>query len=94
MVSTFEDAASTKRPLTSASAPRPFIGSTKILRSRKLLPVRPGGWWTMVWNVFGDSSRPDPFHEATKMLLGEPRGPSAGTGGVPSRWTARHVSGL
>ena len=44
---------------------------------------RPGGWWAMVWNVFGDSSRPDPFHEATKMLLGAPRGPSAGTGGVP-----------
>ncbi len=37
----------------------------------------------MVWNVFGDSSRPDPFHEATKMLLDAPRGPSAGTRGIP-----------
>ena len=31
--------------------------------------LRPGGWWAMVWNVFGDDSRPDPFHEATKTLL-------------------------
>ena len=45
--------------------------------------LRPGGWWAMVWNVFGDSSRPDPFHEATKLLLEGPRGPSAGTHGVP-----------
>jgi SAM-dependent methyltransferase len=27
--------------------------------------LRPGGWWAMVWNVFGDSSRPDTFHDAT-----------------------------
>ncbi len=37
----------------------------------------------MVWNVFGDSSRPDPFHEATKMLLDAPRGPSDATHGIP-----------
>jgi hypothetical protein len=37
----------------------------------------------MVWTVFGDGSRPDPFHEATKMLLDAPRGPSAGTRGIP-----------
>jgi SAM-dependent methyltransferase len=45
--------------------------------------LRPGGWWAMIWNVFGDSSRPDPFHEATKVLLGEPLSPSAGNGDVP-----------
>ena len=28
--------------------------------------LRQGGWWAMVWNVFGDSHRPDPFHEAPK----------------------------
>ena len=37
----------------------------------------------MVWNVFGDSGRPDNFHEATKLLLDGPRGPSAGTRGIP-----------
>src|SRR5271156_6674162 len=31
--------------------------------------LRPGGWWAMLWNVFGDSCRPDPFHEATKSLV-------------------------
>lgn len=36
----------------------------KIARS-----LRPGGWWAAVWNVFGDSTRPDPFHEATRELL-------------------------
>lgn len=45
--------------------------------------LRPGGWWGMVWNVFGDESLPDPFHEATKSLLGEPQNPSAGNGKVP-----------
>ena len=45
--------------------------------------LRPGGWWAMLWNVFGDSSRPDPFHEATKSLLNKPFSPSAGNGEVP-----------
>ncbi len=45
--------------------------------------LRPGGWWAMVWNVFGDFSLPDRFHEATKELLGPPLNPSAGNNGVP-----------
>lgn len=40
--------------------------------------LRPGGWWAMVWNSFGDPDRPDPFHEATVGLLGESNSPSAG----------------
>jgi SAM-dependent methyltransferase len=32
--------------------------------------LRPGGWWAMWWNVFGDPERRDPFHEATRDLLG------------------------
>jgi SAM-dependent methyltransferase len=45
--------------------------------------LRPGGWWAMLWNVFGDSRRPDPFHEATKSLLNGPLSPSAGNGEMP-----------
>ena len=45
--------------------------------------LRPGGWWAMVWNVFGDDSRPDPFHEATKALLNGPSSPSAGARDIP-----------
>jgi SAM-dependent methyltransferase len=45
--------------------------------------LRPGGWWAAVWNVFGDDSQPDPFHEATKELLAAPASPSAGDGGPP-----------
>jgi len=47
--------------------------------------LRPGGWWAMVWNVFGDDGRADPFHEATEALLNDgPRSPSSGgRGGVP-----------
>ena len=45
--------------------------------------LRRGGWWAMLWNVFGDSRRPDPFHEATKLLLNKPLSPSAGNGEVP-----------
>jgi SAM-dependent methyltransferase len=45
--------------------------------------LRPGGWWAAFWNVFGDDSQPDPFHEATKELLGPPANPSAGERGIP-----------
>jgi SAM-dependent methyltransferase len=45
--------------------------------------LRPGGWWAMVWNVYGDDSRPDPFHEATKVLLNGPSSPSAGARDIP-----------
>jgi SAM-dependent methyltransferase len=45
--------------------------------------LRAGGWWAAVWNVFGDDSQPDPFHEATKDLLGAPNNPSAGERGIP-----------
>jgi SAM-dependent methyltransferase len=45
--------------------------------------LRPGGWWAMVWNIFGDTGRVDPFHEATKALLAGPSGPSEGVGGRP-----------
>jgi SAM-dependent methyltransferase len=52
-----------------------------LTRVAKLL--RPGGWWAMVWNVFGDSHRSDPFHEATKSLLDGSSSPSTGNGEVP-----------
>lgn len=45
--------------------------------------LRPGGWWAALWNVFSDSDRPDPFHEATKSLLNGPLSPSAGNGKLP-----------
>lgn len=45
--------------------------------------LRPGGWWAACWNVFGDDSRPDPFHLATRQILDGPLGPSAGERGVP-----------
>ena len=45
--------------------------------------LKPRGWWAALWNVFGDNSRRDPFHEATKGLLSDSKSPSAGTGGVP-----------
>ncbi len=44
--------------------------------------LRPGGWWAAFWNVFGDDSQPDPFHEATKALLGAPANRSAVERGV------------
>jgi len=46
--------------------------------------LRPGGWWIMVWNMFGDERRHDAFHEATVGLLGESRSPSAGPANGPS----------
>lgn len=40
--------------------------------------LRPGGWWAMVWNTFGDPNRPDPFHEATNMILNGASSPGGG----------------
>jgi len=54
---------------------------TALVKVAELL--RPGGWWAMIWNVFGDDSRPDPFHEATKAFLPGPLSPSAGSGDIP-----------
>lgn len=31
--------------------------------------VKPGGFVALLWNVFQDTTRADPFHEATKALL-------------------------
>jgi SAM-dependent methyltransferase len=31
--------------------------------------LRPGGWWAMWWNSFGDPARVDAFHEATQDIL-------------------------
>ena len=45
--------------------------------------LKPGGWWAMVWNEFGDPDRRDDFHEATFDLLQESRSPSAGAPGGP-----------
>ena len=45
--------------------------------------LRRGGWWAAVWNVFGDDSLPDPFHDATHSLLSGPASPPAGQVGVP-----------
>ncbi len=84
MDSTFEEAALDESAFdlgVCATAFHWLEEDSALLKVARLL--RPGGWWAMVWNVFGDSSRPDPFHEATKMLLEGPRGPSAGTRGVP-----------
>ena len=45
--------------------------------------LRPGGWWAMLCNVFGNPNRADPFHERTKSLLDGPTSPSAGASGLP-----------
>ena len=61
-----------------------FHWLTKDLALTKVAKLlRPGGWWAMVWNVFGDSRRPDPFPEATKSLLNGTLSPSAGNGEMP-----------
>jgi SAM-dependent methyltransferase len=83
-VSAFEDAALEKAGFdlgVCATAFHWLHEDMALLKVAELL--RPGGWWAMVWNVFGDNSRPDPFHEATKVLLSGPASPSAGSGDVP-----------
>jgi SAM-dependent methyltransferase len=46
--------------------------------------IRPGGWWAMWWNVFGDTARPDDFHGATQHLFASvEHTPSTGRNGSP-----------
>lgn len=45
--------------------------------------LRSGGWWAAIWHVFGDDSRPDPFHDATQCLFSASTSPSAGHRGIP-----------
>jgi len=54
--------------------------------------LKPGGWWAMVWNVFGDPGREDPFHEATDALLNSgPRTPgNGGPAGIPFALHVQH----
>ncbi len=65
----------------SATAFHWLIEDVALTKAAKLL--RQGGWWAMVWNVFGDPHRPDSFHEATKELLKGPLSPSDGIDGTP-----------
>jgi SAM-dependent methyltransferase len=84
LVATFEEAALPEARFDlglSATAFHWLTGDPALTKVAKLL--RPGGWWTMVWNVFGDSRRPDPFHEATKLLLSGPLSPSVSNGDTP-----------
>ena len=83
-VSTFEDAALGETSFDLGVCATAFHWLKEDFALAKVARLlRPGSWWTMVWNVFGDNSRPDPFHERTKMLLGASRNPSAGTRGIP-----------
>ena len=84
VISTFEEAVLPEASFDiglSATAFHWLNEDVALTKVAKLL--RPGGWWAMVWNIFGDQHRPDPFHEATKVLLDGPSSPSAGGGGMP-----------
>jgi SAM-dependent methyltransferase len=83
-VSTFEDSALPEAAFdlgVCATAFHWLDEKTALAKIASLL--RPGGWWAMVSNVFGDDNRPDPFHDATRKLLSGPSSPSAGAGSVP-----------
>lgn len=55
---------------------------TRISRVSALL--KPGGYVALLWNVFGDSERRDPFHEATRAVLQDLEiSPSAKSGEMP-----------
>lgn len=84
LVSAFEDAqldAGTFDLGVSATAFHWLDEDVALARICSLL--RPGGWWAATWNVFGDDSRPDPFHSATEKLLAGPSNPAAGERGIP-----------
>jgi SAM-dependent methyltransferase len=47
--------------------------------------IRPGGWWAMWWQIFGDDEEKDAFYHALDPLLSPlPSSPSSGQAGRPS----------
>ena len=83
-VSAFEDAAIERASFDLGVSATAFHWLNEDMALSKIAELlRPGGWWAMVWNVFGDSHRLDPFHEATKELLKGPSSPSDGNGEIP-----------
>lgn len=83
-VSAFEDAALEKARFDLGVCATAFHWLNEEMALIKIAELlRPSGWWAMVWNVFGDNSRSDPFHEATKTLLEGPSSPSAGSRDIP-----------
>ena len=84
MVSSFEDAVLPQASFDLGVSATAFHWLDEDLALRKAADLlRTGGWWAMVWNVFGDPSRADPFHEATKTLLDGPVSPSERIGHLP-----------
>jgi SAM-dependent methyltransferase len=84
VVAPFEDASLEKRSFDLGVCATAFHWLDEDSALAKIATLlRPGGWWAAVWNVFGDHSRPDPFHEATKELLEAPASPSFGESGIP-----------
>jgi SAM-dependent methyltransferase len=84
LVSTFEDVKLEESAFDLGISATAFHWLEEDAALRKIARLlRPGGWWATFWNVFGDDSRPDPFHEATKKLLEGPFSPSAGDLDVP-----------
>ena len=84
VTSTFEDAVLREAGFhlgLSATAFHWLDEDLALTKVAKLL--RPGGWWAMVWNIFGDRHRPDPFHEATNILLNGSSIPSARDADLP-----------
>lgn len=79
VVSSFEDASLNEADFDLGISATAFHWLSEDLALAKVAKLlRPGGWWAMVWNEFGDPNRADPFHEATKSLLEGERSPSAG----------------
>jgi len=84
LIATFEEAGLREVRFDLGISATSFHWLTEELALTKVANLlRPGGWWATVWNVFGDPHRPDPFHEATKLLLNGPLSPAEGNGETP-----------
>jgi len=83
-VSTFEDATLERASFDLGVCATAFHWLDEDMALTKVADLlRPGGWWAMVWNVFGDDSRRDAFHDATTVLLNGPSRRPAGLRDIP-----------
>jgi trans-aconitate methyltransferase len=81
----FEDAPLPPAAFDLGVAATSFHWLEQVAALRKVFGLlRPGGWWTMWWNVFGDPGQPDDFQKATGALFSRlPHSPSWRDDGKP-----------
>jgi SAM-dependent methyltransferase len=74
VISTFEEAVLGETSFDLGLSATAFHWREEDLALNKVAKLlRPGGWWAMIWNTFGDQHRPDPSTKRRRLCSTVPR---------------------